>query len=101
MLACVAGVQRGEERGNLGKLTGEGATLYCHASAFKILPHWLTRPCWLLEFIHAEMWIDRFSLIHVSYDSLFNKIFSLKRQDNVSNTDALKITEKEGTTFAP
>ena len=107
MLACMADVQRGEGRGNLGKLTGKGGTLYWHAPAFKILPHWLTRPCWLLEFTHTEKWMDRFSLKHVSCDSLFNKILSLKRQDNVSNqacwtnTDALKITEKEGTTFAP
>ena len=84
-LPGVVGVQRGKGRGNLGELTGEGGTLYCHAPAFKILPRWLTRPCWLLEFIHIEKWIDRFSLIHVSYDSLFNKILSLKRQDNVSN----------------
>lgn len=71
MLACVAGIRRAEGRGNLGELTGEGGTLYYHAPAFKILPHLLTRPCWLLEFI--QKWIDHISLIHVSYDSLFNK----------------------------
>jgi len=76
MLAGMAGVQRGEGRGNLGKLTGERSTLYCHAPAFKILPRWLTRPGWLLEFIKTEKWIDCISLIHVSYDSLFNKILS-------------------------
>lgn len=74
MLACVAGVQRGKGRGILGELTGEGGTLYCHALALKILPRWLTRLCWRLEFIHTEKWIDRISLIHVSYDSSFNKI---------------------------
>lgn len=35
MLACMADIQRGEGRGNLGTLTGEGGTLYCHAPAFK------------------------------------------------------------------
>ena len=71
-------------KGQFGRANRRGP-LYCSAPAFKILPRLLTRPCWLLEFIHTEKWIDRFSLIHVSYDSLFSKILSLKRQDNVSN----------------